>query len=215
MERIARPRAMSYDALNGVIVFRLKKSKKSVLSIVDDLMNLKNRLKAAEILDSQIVIYLAALAVKQSTLKGIGYDRAYNEIIKDYEKIRLKEWISGQMDAITKYYLEAKLLGSLNGFEATCLNLLNEHNLIIDSRLKTLDEIEIDHKTKDTILDDALQIYNEFKFNSKTKIHFAKEKKESLVAFYSIISGFQLNTVERRSSTSETKVARLVLSKAS
>jgi hypothetical protein len=34
------------------------------------------------------------------------------------------------------------------------------------------------------------------------------------MAFYSIISGFELNTVSKRSSSNETKVARLVLSKA-
>ena len=205
---------MSYDALNGVIVFRLKKSKNKIATVFDDLKNLREKVKTKEILESQVVIYLAALAVKHVTLTDLSFEDAYNEIIRTYEKIRLKTWINGQMDRLTKYYLEVKLKGDLIGFENKYIDTLNDHNLIVGTRLKTLDEIEIGGKTKNTILNDAVCIYNEFKYNRKTRVHFERDKKESLVAFYSIVGGFQLNTVQNRSHSGETKVARLVLAKA-
>lgn len=213
MERIARPRAMSYDALNGVITFRLLKSKEGIKTIANDIIDLKSMLESGELLDSQIVIYLAALAVKQVSLTGKSYEVAYDEVIKTYEKIRLENWINGRMDLITKSYLQAKLNGSLNGLENAYFETLSKNDLIIDSRLKTLDEIGLNQKTKDTILESAVSIYNDFKFNSKTKVSFSIDQKDSLIAFYSIVGGVELNTVSKRSSTNETKVARLVLSK--
>lgn len=213
MERIARPRAMSYDALNGVITFRLLKTNTGIKTIADDILGLKSMLSSGELLDSQIVIYLAALAVKQVSLTGKSYEVAYDEVIKTYEKIRLENWINGRMDMITKSYLEANLKGTLNGLENSYVQVLKDNDLILDSRLKTMDEISLNEKTKNTILESAVLIYNDFKFNSKTKVTFRVEQKESLMAFYSIISGFELNTVSKRSSSNETKVARLVLSK--
>lgn len=215
MERIARPRAMSYDALNGVITFRLLKEKEGIKTIADDIIDLKSMLESGELLDSQIVIYLAALAVKQVSLTRKSYEVAYDEVIKTYEKIRLENWINGRMDLITKSYLQAKLNGSLNGLENTYFETLTDSDLIIDSRLKTLDEIGFNQKTKDTILESAISIYNDFKFNSKTKLSFSIDQKDSLIAFYSIVGGVELNTVSKRSSSNETKVARLVLSKVS
>jgi adenine-specific DNA methylase len=213
MERIARPRAMAYDALNGVITFRLLKSNEGIKTIADDISDLKSMLSSGELLDSQIVIYLAALAVKQVSLTGKSYELAYDEVIKTHEKIRLENWINGRMDLITKSYLEAKLKGTLNGLENSYFEVLKENDLILDSRLRTMDEISLTEKTKNTILESAVLIYNDFKFNSKTKVSFGIEQKDSLMAFYSIVGGVQLNTVSKRSSTNETKVARLVLSK--
>ncbi len=213
MERIARPRAMSYDALNGVITFRLLKIKNGIKTISDDILDLRNMLSSGELLDSQIVIYLAALAVKQVSLTGKSYELAYDEIMKTYEKIRLENWINGRMDMITKSYLEANLKGTLKGLENSYMQILKENDLILDSRLRTMEEINLNEKTKNTILESAVLIYNDFKFNSKTKVTFRMEHKESLLAFYSILSGFELNTVSKRSCTNETKVARLVLSK--
>ena len=214
MERIARPRAMAYDALNGVITFRLLKNKDGIKTIANDIIDLKSMLASGELLDSQIVIYLAALAVKQVSLTGKTYEIAYDEVIKTYEKIRLENWINGRMDLITKSYLEAKLKGSsLKSLENNYFDILTDNDLIIDSRLKTMDEISLNGKTKNTILESAVLIYNDFKFNSKTKLVFATDQKESLIAFYSIVGGVELNTVSKRSSSNETKVARLVLSK--
>lgn len=215
MERIARPRAMSYDALNGVITFRLLKTNSGIKTIAKDILDLKSMLSSGELLDSQIVIYLAALAVKQVSLTGKSYEAAYDEVIKTYEKIRLENWINGSMDIITKSFLEAKLKGTLNGLESSYLKVLIENNLILDSRLKTMDEITLTEKTKNTILESAVLIYKDFKFNSKTKVTFRLEQREGLIAFYSIISGIELNTISKRSSIDETKVARLVLSKVS
>lgn len=213
MERIARPRAMSYDALNGVITFRLVKDIAHIKTIADDIKDLKGMIASGELLDSQIVIYLAALAVKQVTLTNQSYEEAYEEVIKTFEKIRLENWIDGKMDLITKSYLEAKLKGTLNGLDNRYVEVLNNSELIINNRLKSLDEIVVSDKTGNTILESALLIYNDFKYNSKTKVVFESEEKESLISFYSIISGLELNTTAKRSSSNETKVARLVLSK--
>ena len=214
MERIARPRAMAYDALNGVITFRLLKNRKQIKTIDEDILDLKKLLASGELLDSQIVIYLAALAVKQVSLTGKTYEVAYDEVIKTYEKIRLDNWINGRMDLITKSYLQAKLKGgNLNGLEKDYFNVLAKNDLIIDSRLKTMDQICLTNKTKNTILESAVIVYNDFKYNSKIKVNLADNQKECLIAFYSILGGVELNRVSKRSSSAETKVARLILSK--
>jgi len=213
MERIARPRAMSYDALNGVIIFRLVKNKEEIKPIDKDIINIKSLLINGDLLESQIVIYLAALAVKQVSLTGKSYEVCYPEVIKTYEKIKLAYWLTNQMDLITRSYLEAKLKGNLIDLENKFLDVLNQNDLVVDSRLKTIDEIILNGKTRNTILESAVLIFNDFKYNSKTKISFSPEQKESLMAFFSIIGGFELNSVSRRSSSNEIKVARLVLSK--
>lgn len=213
MERIARPRAMSYDALNGVIVFNLKKDKKKIQPVKQDVSLLKDKISNGEILDSQVVIYLAALACKQVTLTTKSYEQCYDEVIKLYEKTRLENWINGSMDLITKSYLEAKLKGSTIDLEKDYLNVLITNDLLEGKNLKPLEAIKLNGKTKNTVLERAVNIYNDFKYNSKTKITVEREMKDNLVAFYSIVGGQQLNTVAKRSSSPETKVARLILSK--
>jgi putative DNA methylase len=213
MERIARPRAMAYDALNGVITFRLVKIRDGIKSIGKDIIDLKSLLTKGDLLESQIVIYLAALAVKQVSLSSKSYEFCYSEVIKTYEKIKLEYWINNQMDLITKSYLEAKLKGNLLELDKEFFDILKQNDLIVESRLKTIDEIKLNGKTNNTILETAVLIYNDFKFNSKTKVSFSIEQKESLMAFFSIIGGFELNSISKRSSSNEIKVARLVLSK--
>lgn len=213
IERIARPRAMAYDALNGVIVFRLTKANEGIRSIRDDIAGLKDLFGSGEILDSQVVIYLAALAVKEVSLSGKSYKDAYEEVIMAYEKVRLEDRINNSMDMITQSYLMSRLRGTLKGLEDKYFEVLLQNDLVLDSRLKTMDEIRLDGKAKDTILETALLVYNDFKFNSKTRISFNAEQKDNLMAFYSIVGGVQLNTMSRRTSNPEIKVARLVLSK--
>ncbi|MCU0446449.1 MAG: DUF1156 domain-containing protein [Microscillaceae bacterium] len=213
MERIARPRAMASEALNGVVVFRLQKNITQITNVETDIINLKNQLISGEILDSQIVISLAALACKQVTLTNTSYQVAYEEVVRQYEKNRLDNWEDQNIDMITKSYLYAKLKGSVEMVDNQYLEILRESNLLINNRLKSLEEINFDEKVVNTLLETAIKIYNNFQSNSKTKVVVSKNERENIKTFYSILSGLSLNTVAKRSSDKEAKVARLVLAK--
>ena len=211
MERIARPRAMSYDALNGVITFRLIKDPKNISSVEDDLNNMKKMLLDGELLESQLVIYLASLAVKQVSLTGFNFIDAYSEIIRKYDKIRLNNWVNGNMDSITKLYLNARVIEK--NISESQLADLEKFDLIINGKLANLDQIIPNEKISKTILESALKIYKDLKNSSKTKIEYNLKEKDNLITFYSIINGLELNSVSNRSNTNDTKAARLILSK--
>jgi putative DNA methylase len=213
MERIARPRAMAYEALNGVIVFRAKKSNLNITSVQEDISSLKEKISNGVILESQVVIYLAGLACKQVTLTGKSFIDCYDEVTKIYQLTLIEKWMKEDMDSLTVAYLEAVLIEDFKNLGKEYLDLLNGYELIKNGKIKPFDEININPILNDTIFGKSQIIYNDFKRNSTTKVNIEERNKESITVFFSILAGTQLNTVLKRSNTIEVKTARLVLSK--
>lgn len=213
MERIARPRAMAYEALNGVIVFRGKKSKENITSVQDDISTLKDKIASGFILESQVVIYLAGLACKQVTLTDKSFSDCYEEVTKIYQITLLEKWMKDDMDNLTIAYLESLLVDDFTSLSDNYIQLLTSHGLVKNNRVKRFDEIEVIAELEQTIFGKAQVIYSDFKYNSITKVKIDEKDKESITVFFSILAGTQLNTVSKRSSSVEVKTARLVLSK--
>lgn len=212
MERSARPRAMSYEALNGVIVFRLTKERRSQPSVDADISKIPEKFKNGELKKSQIPIYLASLAGKYIS-DNVTYKEAYMSVLRAYELLMIREWDEQKgIDDPTKKYLEYRILNgsSKNGTKDLLkkLNLLGENG-----QVKLLDEIKDDLKIEGTVLSNSISIFHEFKNNSKTKVQLDGMNKEIIELFFSIIAGIDLNTVRLRSSKEEKKVSRLILSK--
>jgi|GEM_PF-2128164 len=213
MERIARPRAMAYEALNGVIVFRGKKSKENISTVHDDIATLKDKIATGFILESQVVIYLAGLACKQVTLTNKPFSECYEEVTKIYQITLLEKWMKDDMDKLTIAYLESLLLDDFASLAKDYTRLLTAHGLVKNDKVKRFDEIEIIPELEQTIFGKSQSIYSDFKYNSVTKVKIDEKDKESITVFFSILAGTQLNTVSKRSSSVEVKTARLVLSK--
>lgn len=210
MERIARPRAMNYQALNGVVIFRFLKSKENIKTIEDDLSNLKNQLEKGEILESQIVIYLAGLACKHFTLsENLSFEECYEKVKITYEEMRLKYWLNGSLDTLSKSYLLAKLQKNIYDLPQENLEVLEENNLVNEGKLLQINEFkEVD--LENSLLSESYEIFKTFEHNTKTKVKLDK----NLEVLFSILAGTSLNTTSQRSANTEEKIARLILSKA-
>ncbi|MBA7495579.1 hypothetical protein ES702_06166 [subsurface metagenome] len=209
MERIARPRAMSYEALNGVIVFKIKKDKNHIKNIKTNIEDLDKEIRDGQILDSHKVIYMAALACKEMTLTNKTYDAAYKEAIKYYSKVSINRDKIG-FDSITKAYI-SKYLEEIN----VDYELLQQNGLINENSksLLQINNMTLNKLDSGSQLYMVKKIYDEFKNNSKTKVEIDKTEREVLIQVFSMLSGLNLNTVSQRSSNEIVKVSRLVLSK--
>lgn len=210
MERIARPRAMQYDALNGVIVFRIVKNSDKIQLVQEDVNSIDTLLHNKEILESHIVIYLASLACKELCLSGGDFDHIYKDIITLYESLKLKKWDKDKMDELSQSYLLSRIspenLTDNNKLLLYANHLLNESGSSI-----SLLEISINTISPNTILYSVLDLFDKFRKNSKTKI--CMEVSEESLFFITCIGGLNLNTVRNRSSKEEAKIARLIISK--
>jgi putative DNA methylase len=209
MERIARPRAMSYEALNGVIVFKMQKGNANIKSIKEDIENIDVEVKKGEILESHKVIYLASLACKDMILNSKSFDKAYKDVIRHYSKITINR--NGDIfDDVTRTYL-SKYLGESN----VNLELLISNGLYKErgDKILQLNEIDTESLSKETQLFSAITLFEEFKKNSKTKAKIDENDREVMIQLFSTLSGLNLNTVSKRSSNEIVKVARLILSK--
>lgn len=209
MERIARPRAMSYEALNGVIVFKLKNNNHNISTVEKDIEELNLEVKKGEILESHKVIYLASLACKMMTLSNKNFDYSYKEVIKLYTISNLNN-DENLFDNLTKNYL-AKYLEEKNCNidllrKNNLLNLKNEELI----KFNNLDEKLIDENSQ---LYKAVKIFKDFKSNSKTKVEIEETEREIYSQLFSTLSGLNLNTLSNRSSDEVVKVSRLILSK--
>lgn len=209
MERIARPRAMSYEALNGVIVFKMQKGNANIKSVKENIENLDIEVQKGEILESHKVIYLASLACKDMILNSKSFDIAYKDVIRYYSKITIKR-NSDVFDEITRTYL-SKYLGETD----LDLNLLISNGLYTekDNKILQLNEIDTELLSKETQLYKAITLFEEFKKNSKTKALIDKNERDVIIQLFSTLSGLNLNTVSKRSSNEIVKVSRLILSK--
>jgi putative DNA methylase len=209
MERIARPRAMSYEALNGVIVFKMQKGKANIKSIKENIENLDVEVKKGEILESHKVIYLASLACKDMILNSKSFDKAYKDVIRHYSKITINR-NSDIFDDITRTYL-SKYLGESD----VNLELLISNGLYKEKgdKILQLNEIDSESLSKDTQLFLAITLFEEFKKNSKTKAEINENDREVMIQLFSTLSGLNLNTVSKRSSNEIVKVSRQILSK--
>ncbi|MFS4492912.1 DNA methyltransferase [Maribacter sp. 2308TA10-17] len=209
MERIARPRAMSYEALNGVIVFKMQKVKANIKSVTKDILDLDIQVQKGEILESHKVIYLASLACKDMVLNSKSFDSAYKDVIRQYSKISINR-NSDIFDNVTRTYL-SKYLGEKN----VDIDLLVDNGLYSRKKNKILqlNEINIKLLSSKTQLYKAKTLFEEFKKNSKTKAEIDKVDREVTVKLFSTLSGLNLNTVSKRSSNEIVKVSRLILSK--
>lgn len=213
MERIARPRAMQYDALNGVIVFRIIKDSSNIQPVENDINNIDNLMKSKDILESHIVIYLASLACKELCLRGDNFNDTYRRVISYYEALKLEKWDKEKMDNLSRIYLLSRISQTILSERDS--NVLNEKGLLNkDGFPISIVNIDKNNIPQNTNLYKAIELFAEFKKNSKTKISIDKISEE-LLFFISCISGLNLNTVKKRSSSDEAKIARLIISKIS
>lgn len=211
MERIARPRAMAYDALNGVVVFKLSKKNRDISSVKSDIKEIRNKIKKGDMSESQIPIYLAGLACKLTTNSNDKFEDSYAKILKSYKITKIDNLNSTDIDLLTSTYLKSRL--SIDFLKIEEKITLKKNNLICDGKVKEVGDIIATNEFKETILAKAVSLYNEFKHNSKTKIKIEDKTIAPLSLFFSTINCLQLNTIKKRSSNGEKKVVRLILAK--
>lgn len=209
MERIARPRAMSFEALNGVIVFKMQKGKAKIKSVKENIENIDAEVQKGEILESHKVIYLASLACKDMVLNSKSFEQAYKDVVLYYSKITISRK-TNIFDDITKSYL-TKYLGEKD----VDLELLVSNGLCSTNGDKIYQLHEVDTKllSKSSQLYSAIKLFKEFQSNNKTKALIEEDEREVMIQLFSILSGLNLNTVSKRSNNEIVKVSRLILSK--
>jgi putative DNA methylase len=210
MERLARPRAMEYDALNGVIVFRLTKAPQLEESMKDDICNINNKLNEKEFFLSHLPIYLASLACKYYVLQGGDFINIYHKVISLYQEEQVRNSNNLKLDDITKAYLNARIKCPTDLSEKD-FNELCAQGLIVSN--KTLPLSEINSAPKNTILEEVVNAYKIFDNNTKSR-NVISISDEALFVL-SIINGTNLNTIKQRSSEKERKIIRSIVSKLS
>lgn len=216
MERIARPRAMSYQALNGVVIFRLKKQNLDIENVESELNNIPTLLKNKQLEESSIPIYLAALACKQYGLMDKDFMSCYEKVISHYERIKNASIDLNKIDSLVKTYSKAYNIENAQQLSDTELTLLKENGLWNENHLMSLSALSIEAKKlngKSKIIHELAKLYTEYQNNSTTKIKLNQQLRDNALLLYSTIGGVNLNTVRHRSSSEEKKVARLILAK--
>lgn len=206
MERIARPRAMSYQSLNGVIVFEIQKKPPSINSLDDDIRIIIDDIKSNEISESQTLICLAALSCKYSQILNKRYKDVHEQILSEFESKKLDFFHSTNIDELTKMYVNERLKGKSKK------SILEKYDLIKNENLKGLTEIDPNLLPNST-LKDSIEVVNVFKNNNKVTIDLSSDKRSKVQEFLGLIGGNTLNTLKKRSSNSELKVIRSTLSK--
>ena len=83
MERAARPRAMSHQALNGVIIFELIKDKSKIQPVLIDIKD--SFVSSDEFNKSHLPIYIASLACKEFSLSSLSFKESYDTIKSSFD----------------------------------------------------------------------------------------------------------------------------------
>jgi len=211
MERIARPRAMSYDALNGIITFKCVKDRINIQSIESDLIAFTKSLNDNDFNISHTPIYLASLACKLYTLTENDFDYCYKYIHTEFDKITIGNYDT--LDGLVKSYI----LGYKNDLEILDNNqkeLLERNKLIVDNKIKGISAINVDDLIYESdVFKKMVELFNNQIFNSSTTISLSKIESDNAYKLFGEISGNVLNTLKDRSFTVEKKTAKLILSK--
>lgn len=213
MERIARPRAMSYQALNGVVVFRLVKQKEGIEPVSKTIEEINTLIASKDLEESNIPIFLAAQACKLHCLSNSGFRACYQSVINHYEKARTKNFDS--VDALVNAYLSAYQNPDFVSLGKAQVSLLKDNGLVNgDDKLVSLSEVqtELINGSGEVFLE-VISLFKENKYNSSTKIILDGKVKNNAIVFYRTIGGNELNTVKKRSSDQDQKISRLILSK--
>ena len=96
------------------------------------------------------------------------------------------------------------------------LDLLQINNLISKSEVKPISEISTnDLNTKSEILEVLVDLFNDYRYNSSTRITLSDEVKSNAEVLFRYLGGSGLNTVKSRSFDVEKKTSRLIMSKLS
>lgn len=215
MERSARPRAMTSQALNGVIVFELMKSKEQIRNIEDDLAELESQIENNDVLESNIIIHLAGLACKYYTLSDLQFDVCYEHVKQKFSEIRNNYNQNIVLDNISDVYLNSLLNNDNENLSQDEIALLKKNGLINEKGelKKIVDVIPDCIKDKKSTLYHALVLFQKYKGNSTQSIFLKTSEKYKIKKFFSTISGVNLNTLRKRSSDEDIKVSRIILSK--
>lgn len=209
MERIARPRAMNFQALNGVIVFELSKQVLKVDSAIkDDVSRTIQLVDQGQIQPSSVVISLASIACKICVNQNQPFNPIYDEVVETYEELNGLKIKNNEVDNITSSYLD-----HLMNRNTINKDLLQEYELIENDKLKSLLEIDINKLPEGTTLNRVVQLFKEFESNHITKAELTSEEGQIIISIIALIAGNRLNTVQKRSSEKIQKTARLILSK--
>jgi hypothetical protein len=212
MERAARPRGMSHQALNGVIIFELVTSDSNISSVHSDIN--KSIITNDEFDNSHIPIYIASLSCKEFSLTTKSFEQCYSEIIETFNDLENKNIDTGILDKLVKLYLISTINGSLEDLSNNDIKILKLNNLLDGSKLKTIDKISIDEiSSNELIFRELVLLFQNHKKNSLTKISLEEDIKLNAKVFFQYLSGNGLNTLKNRSFDSIIKTSRLIMSK--
>jgi putative DNA methylase len=212
MERAARPRGMSHQALNGVIIFELVTNESSITSVNSDIN--KSIITNDEFDNSHIPIYIASLSCKEFSLTSKTFGQCYSDIIQTFNDLENKNIDSGILDELVKLYLISTINGSLEDLSINDIKILKSNNLLDGDKLKTIDKISIDEiLSNEIIFRELVILFQNQKNNSSTKITLDEDIRLNAKVFFQFLSGNGLNTVRDRSFDSIIKTSRLIMSK--
>jgi adenine-specific DNA methylase len=205
MERPARPRAMSHQSLNGVVVFEVLKKKKPITTegYFESIQ---------EVPSAHIPIHLAGLACKMYANEEVSFKEAYQTLVDYYQQVRQRQRQHFVDPVLGAYISAVQKTGELT---QASKQLLEAHQLINDKgELYTMDEIVNNvYQYTDTAFDAVLNLYSKFSNNTKTKIDIDARYQKDVANFFTAMAGVDLNTLSNRSFDTEKKVARLILAK--
>jgi adenine-specific DNA methylase len=212
MERLARPRGMNFQVLDGVVVFKMKKNNINISRIEDDILEIPTLTELGELNPSQLVLYLASLSCKYSNLNNVSFDESYEKVIQLFESNRIEGFDEKIIDEITRIYLLSRLNQKLDKNQ---ISVLEHQKIYSNGKILNMEELVDNKFITNTILGKSINLYEKFQFESLTKIQIEQNDFKSIQNFFSIIGGLRLNTVSKRSSSKEEKIVRTILSKIS
>lgn len=212
MERIARPRAMNYMAINGVILFEATKDDDIWFDLDSEMLILQKRIDDSEVLESQIPIYLAALAVKQFCSDNKAFADCYTEIQRHFEKFWLENLDFTALDSISIAYLKT-YSSPLQEIPFPSKQLLEANELLKNGELLPIRNICSFPNLKDTGIYWLSNTLKQFENSTKTKITVNKKMISDYSKMLMIFAGSRLNSVKVRSDSGITQATKLILSK--
>jgi len=210
MERKARPRGMTSEALNGVIIFRLSKINHNNYDLEKDIRDLKDKLLSKEISEENVIIYLAGLTCKYHIVSNRTFQEQYNTVKDIYFE---NNSILNELDELSQIYLSAYHHTDI--LPDNELILLREHDLLnSENKIKRINEIESENlKNISPALYEVVRLYNNYKYHTTTRIFIDENLREMVKKIYRHISGVGLNTLSKRSSQEDIKISRKILHK--
>jgi putative DNA methylase len=209
MERAARPRGMSYQSLNGVIVFELQKHFEGSLELNLLFKNIST------FNTTYIPIYLASLACLLYVNSDINFHIAYDNIVSHHrESFNSKIDVTKKEYDIFNTYLSLVKCGSVNDLEEIQKIIALKYQMCdVSGKPLPLDHLDTSTIDSEDIIQELITLYKTVGDESSIKINLDDESREIANHFFGELSDIDLNTVNKRTFNKGKKIARLIVSK--